>query len=119
VADSARQISIDSLEGIRRLCSEHGAALAIVTLPFEAQVYALRETEPNYDIGLPQRYVEDYARPRGIPYLSLLPQLRSLARSAGEPLYVDGDPHFNDHGHRIAGQYIAKWFRREVERRSD
>ncbi|VAX27583.1 hypothetical protein MNBD_NITROSPIRAE02-1287 [hydrothermal vent metagenome] len=115
VAIKARDTALNELENIRRLLSENNIQLVIVTIPYEEQVYAASLKGKNYDVTLPQRYVQEYAEAHSIPYLDLLPVLRSYVRSEKKPVYVHNDIHFNNEGHYIVGKSIADFFKGRVE----
>ncbi|NOY39130.1 MAG: hypothetical protein GXO95_02545 [Nitrospirae bacterium] len=115
VAIKAKDIALNDLENIRRLLAEHNIRLAIVAIPYEEQIYATSLTGKNYDVNLPQRYVQEYAEAHSIPYLDLLPILRSYVRREKKPIYVPNDIHFNNEGHYIVGKSIADFFKGRVE----
>ena len=81
------------------LLDEHRAHLAFVTLPMSEQVHARAESGADYDIGFPQAYLQVFARDRDIPYLDLLPILRSHVRGTNERLFLAGDSHLNNRRH--------------------
>lgn len=88
-----------------------GTRLGIVAIPFREQVQSRTLAGKDFDIALPQVYVQAFARDHGIPYLDLLPVFRRHLERTGESLYIDGDIHLNQAGHRLAGEQIAEWFR--------
>jgi hypothetical protein len=63
---------------------------------------------PNQQIA--QRLTQD-----GIPVLDLLPQFLEHAAQTGEPLYFEGDKHWNVAGNRRAGQVISTWLHQNPE----
>jgi len=108
---AAKDAVVETLTRMDSLLEEHRAHLAIVTLPTSEQVHARTETGVDYDIGFPQAYLQVFARDQDIPYLDLLPILRSHVRGTNERLFLAGDPHLNNRGHEIVGEHIADWFR--------
>jgi hypothetical protein len=110
VAIKAVNKSLDILEEIWRTCLENNIKLIVVTIPFEEQVYAKEETGSNYDIRLPQSYIEEFSERHFIPYLDLLPILRSHVLASDMKVYLDRDIHFNNNGHRIIGTTLASFF---------
>ncbi|NOY39129.1 MAG: hypothetical protein GXO95_02540 [Nitrospirae bacterium] len=116
VAIEARDKTLKDLDNIRRLLSENNIQLAIVSIPYREQVYSASLTGKNYDLNLPQRYVQEYAEAHSIPYLDLLPILRSYVRREKKPIYVPNDIHFNNEGHHIIGKAIKDFFKGRVEK---
>ena len=114
---AAKDTVVATLARMDSLLEEHRAHLAIVTLPMSEQVHARAETGADYDIGLPQAYLQVFARDRDIPYLDLLPILRLHVSRTKERLFLAGDPHLNNRGHEIVGQRMADWFRCCVKNR--
>lgn len=114
-AEQARDTTLQVLEKIRRLSQEHGAQLLIITIPFREQVYALQEAGDGYDIALPQKYIEQFAKRKNILYYDLLPPLRSYVMACQEIIYVPDDPHFNTRGHYIVGELISGFLARTFE----
>lgn len=114
VAQQARDTVLAALQRMGASAARVGAQLAIVSIPTAEQVHAVEATGRDFDIGLPQVYLQTWARERGIPYLDLLPAFRARVAEANERLYLQGDPHWNDAGHALAGRAIASWFVRSV-----
>lgn len=110
----ARAEALATLERMAGFSREHGARLAVVTIPFREQVYALRETGRDYDVRLPQEWVRVWARERDVPFLDLWGPLREHAVATGEDVYLPADIHFGERGHALAGILIRDWFVREV-----
>jgi len=110
VAARAKDASLESLARIDAFARANGARLVVATLPTREQVYSRRISGEHYDIGLPQAYVQLFARERNIPFLDLLPPLRAHVAQSNENLYVSGDTHLNNNGHHLVGQYLAEWF---------
>ena len=111
VALSAKDESLATLLRIRSLLAGHDVQLGIVALPTREQVYARAGYGPGFDVSFPQAYVQVLAREQAIPYLDLLPVFREHVAGSNENLYVHGDTHLNDAGHRLAGWHVSEWFR--------
>ncbi|MEC4676503.1 MAG: SGNH/GDSL hydrolase family protein [Nitrospirota bacterium] len=111
VALKARDLALRDLDNIRKVVSEHNIQLVIVAIPYEEQVYAASLTGKDYDVTLPQKYVREFAKAHSIPYLDMLPILRSYVRQETEDIYVPNDIHFNNNGHYIVGKAIADFFK--------
>jgi lysophospholipase L1-like esterase len=116
VAGRARDVSLGTLRRINRLCVNHGIKLGIAAIPYMEQVYSRDEKGENYDIRLPQRYLEEVCEKENSPYLDLLPLLRRETRVGRRTLYAPGDPHLNNEGHTVLGEALADWLRRLLER---
>ncbi|MDY6838678.1 MAG: SGNH/GDSL hydrolase family protein [Thermodesulfobacteriota bacterium] len=116
----AREKSLRVLERIRLLCQKNKVALLLVSVPFEEQIYCrqLTGTDRNgveYDLRLPQKILEEFCLRQEVPYLDLMPILRSYVSEADKAIYPDtfregGDIHFNNHGHYIVGKAIHNFF---------
>lgn len=109
IAEEARDQALRVLERIRHLALRNGAKLIVIAIPFREQVYALHETGDDYDVGLPQRYIEQFAKDANVPYYDLLRPLRRYIVACEEMIYVPSDPHFNTRGHRIVGELISRF----------
>lgn len=112
---AAREVDA-SLARMNDLVTAKGGRFAVVAIPTVDQVYAQEPTGSRFDIGLPQRSVEEFCNARRIPYLDLLPPLRAQAAASNKRLYYARDIHFNTFGHRRAGELIADWFKARVAR---
>jgi lysophospholipase L1-like esterase len=117
-AARARDLSIQSLDRILKTCQHIGARLAIVTIPTLEQIYFVDGFPASYDVKRPQNHVEEFATAHGIAYLDLLPPLSEHARRTGANLHFQQEGHFNDEGHRVAGELVADFFMRVVDRGS-
>lgn len=110
VAQEALRASLDAIERIKRLCEGHGVQLLLVAIPSMEQVDVPGFFRDAYDITLPQRHIEAFARAGGIPYLDLFPALAHEARTRGRNLYLQSDGHFNTAGHQVSGTRISEFF---------
>ena len=63
----------------------------------------------DYDVNLPQQFVEQFAASRLIEYLDTLPLLRSHVREVQEDVFDDKDCHLNNRGHNLVGRYLHDW----------
>lgn len=114
IAEQARDLSIGFLDRMYRICKAHGIRFVIGSLPFSSQVYARQVAGPGYDIRFPQKYVEQFARENSIPYIDTLPAFRKFAQQTHKQLFAP-DGHYNNEGHRIAGEAFVTFFRNHVE----
>jgi hypothetical protein len=110
VITEAVDTTLARVESIRELLESKGIKFAILCLPFREQVYAGEVTGSGYDIGLPQRYLQEYGQSKGVPIGDPLPDLRKYVETNPGKLYVTGDPHFNTAGHDWVGKWVANWF---------
>jgi len=97
-----------------------GVPLVVVTTPFAIQVHPdrqVREAEQARlgipDLFYPDRRIETYARRRGIAVIPLTYEMQRLAESGR--IYFHGFPntrmgigHWNENGHRVAAEIIAR-----------
>ena len=114
-AERARDVSLESLENIRRFCDHNGVVLLIVTIPFLEQVYFADDFRNGYDVHLPQKYVEQFAADHSIAYLDLQPPLTDYVRRTGATLYFQQDGHFNTEGHAVAGMLVTAFFKAALQ----
>ncbi len=99
---------------------KRGVPLVVVTTPFAIQVHPdrqLREAEQAKlgipDLFYPDRRIETYARRQGIAVIPLTYEMQRLAESGR--IYFHGFPntrmgigHWNENGHRVAAEIIAR-----------
>jgi lysophospholipase L1-like esterase len=110
-AKQAKDMVIAALERMGSFLADRRARLAIAVLPTYEQVHAREAAGQDYDIFLPQAYLQVYARERDIPYIDFLPILRAHVQSTNERLFLKSDTHLNNRGHEIVGRNLAEWFR--------
>ncbi len=103
-----------------------GRHLAIVSLSNGIQVHPDPETRRRFaralgvvDLLYPDRRIEGLARDENIPFLMLVPALRDWAEAHdfcvhGFPDAVPCGGHWNEQGHRVAGELIASALCHEV-----
>ncbi|RME50589.1 MAG: hypothetical protein D6796_02650 [Caldilineae bacterium] len=66
----------------------------------------------RWDLTLPNRRLADILRRNRIPYLDLLPVFREAAARPGAPLlYLPRNQHWNESGHRLAGDAVFDFVR--------
>lgn len=115
IARAAVDWTLGVLDDIWTMCGRNGVRLAVAAIPFKEQVYAREPDGASYSVSRPQSHIARFAAERAIPYLDLTPLLRQQVQTTGERLYVPGDPHFNNNGHRITGVALVEFFRSRVE----
>jgi hypothetical protein len=112
------------LARIRDRSAQMGAPLMIVGAPewraLEPEAWAeeLRKGNPRSDgldsgrltIDAPTTHLGEVALRLGVPYVDLLPPLRS-AYPTHKPLYYDVDKHWTANGHVVAAQVVAQELR--------
>ena len=114
--DDAWAKAKDALGQIKAWCDGHGARLAVVAIPTEAQVdpqrweavrQRFRLNDDDFDLEKPQGILAAFASENGIPFIDLLPPLRA-ARPTGGPLYFKTDIHWTPRGHAVAADEIQR-----------
>ncbi|MGH9464517.1 MAG: SGNH/GDSL hydrolase family protein [Thermoanaerobaculia bacterium] len=117
---AAWQTTEELLREIQREVEGHGAAMLLVTLSIGVQVHpdrALREAFQRElyvpDTFYADRRLETFARDAGISSLILAPELQQYAVAHGVPLHGFatsrlGFGHWNERGHALAGERIAR-----------
>ena len=112
-------------EAILRLMNaevkERDSDLLVVTLSSSIQVNPDAETRERFEAALgvedlfyPDRRIADFADQEGIHRLTLAPYLLNLAEANGRCLHGFSNTapctgHWNQYGHRAAGERIASW----------
>ncbi len=115
----AWQVTERLLPALRDETRDAGARLAVVTLSNPEQVHPDRERRERLarslgveDLGYPDRRLRELGQREGLPVLNLAPLLAGHAERTGEFLHGFRNPghgHWNERGHRIAGERIAAW----------
>jgi len=112
--------SNETLESIYIFTRERGVALGIVAIPYRDQVLVETPAADGYDIRYPQWHLGRFSAEYEIPYLDLLPVLRTRVRAAAQDgarparVYQSRDVHFNARGHRWTGEIMTEWFLGQV-----
>jgi hypothetical protein len=111
-------------EGVLRLvrneCQSKHTPLAIVTLSSGVQVHPDREERERLrrrlkvnDLYYPDRRLADFGKRESIPVLNLAPSMAKKAEERHVFLHGFNDHlgkgHWNQEGHRLAGELIASW----------
>lgn len=117
IAEKAKGISLQTIEWIRSYLSEEKVIFVIATIPHLEQVYVTELIGTNYNANLPQGFIEDFTSSKKIPYLDLLPLLRRYVRLHEQKIYIQGDNHFNNHGHYLVANYLKDWLKENVFRK--
>lgn len=128
-AEDGLRSSFANLQRIQRLTREHGIRLLIVIYPIPQMLYTREDpayyallkrtfpkgfadretiygTRPGPMETAYERRVRDFCRRQGIELLDLIPEIQDTPE--WHRLYIPGDVHFNDLGHRLAGRRIAE-----------
>jgi hypothetical protein len=104
------------LDLIRTTCRKSGIQMGIVILPCNYQVdpkawekltTKAGVAREDYDILLQNRILRQWAQSNQVPCLDLQEVFSMAAEPAG--LFIPVDRHFNEAGHKMAGESIAKW----------
>jgi lysophospholipase L1-like esterase len=113
------------LQQLQDQTEAHGAQLAVVLIPREAQVHPelynerVNEYAKRYDllqagldvwdISAPNQAIADLMIERDIPTLDLMPGFQTYAQTHDGLLYFEKDIHFNEKGHQLAANLICDW----------
>ena len=101
---------------IKNVCDDHNIKLFLVSIPFERQIYAkeLRGVDRNgieFDVSYPQKYVQNFAMKNSIPYLDLLPPLRSYVSEGNSVFPNHKDMHFGKQGRAVIANLLFEFFK--------
>jgi lysophospholipase L1-like esterase len=132
-AENGLRASFDNLRRIQRLTRKHGIRLLLVIYPIPQMLYT-REDPAHYAVlkrtfangfadrealygshpgpveTVYERRVRAFCRLQGIELLDLIPEFQGTPEQYR--LYIPGDIHFNDQGHRLVGLRIAEILRK-------
>jgi len=115
VALKAKDESIKYVKKINEICRERNIKLFLVSIPFEKQIYAkeIKGVDTNgikYNIFYPQKYVDQFAINNSLPYMDLLPYLRSHARELNDIYPNYNDMHFSKEGRKFIAKLLFDFF---------
>ncbi len=113
-ARNAIHLTLRTLEEIREICETNGIRLMLAAIPFQEQVYSPSLVGDGWDYRLPQEYLKQFANMNTVPYLDLLPELRSAWSREHKELYDRNDVHLNNEGHRVVGNLLTSFFETEA-----
>jgi len=94
-----------------------GAELAIFMVPLRIQVEPDHRTgfleelaldESSIDLVAPQRRMADWGDRRDVLVIDLLPGFLGPASNGGEPYYLELDGHWNEAGHALGAEIVAR-----------
>ncbi len=107
------------IAAMRDEAAERGRAFWVAILPGVLEVHPDPEVREAFardnglaDLDYPHRRLGEFLRGEGIPYVALRPALVAHVKKSGDYLHGFessglGDGHWNETGHRLAGQTIA------------
>jgi hypothetical protein len=119
-------------EGVLRLmrdeCRRKHTPFAIVTLTRGIQVTPLREKKQRFlrqldakDLYYAERRLDEFGEREGIPVFNLAPLMAQQAEERQVFFHAEqgslGVGHWNEEGHRVAGELIASWLARDLAAR--
>ena len=105
------------LERIRSIGTQHGARVTLVLLPLAVQLSderfatfarATSGSTRGLEINKPQRLLRRVGDRVGIDVIDLLPGFREWTAGSGGGLYLERDGHWNEPGHRLAAEIVAR-----------
>lgn len=107
------------LDGIQEQCKRRNVPMAMLVIPSKFEVYdsdwkLWLQSHPGlqeawFDREKPRRLVVEWARARGVPCRDLHADFASRT----ERLYYQGDMHWNDQGHFLAGVKAGEFLKQE------
>ena len=103
------------LDRITGIAAERKARIALVLLPLALQVTGevprgrvqTVGTTAARDLDRPQRLMRGIAQRVGADVIDLLPEFRGWNAAGGPSLFLAGDGHWNESGHRLAAGVVA------------
>lgn len=108
--------TVQYLDKLRNLCSEHGSTLVVVLIPSASEVYDqdwqgwIEHSGLNenlFDRSKPRQIILDWADTKGVYALDLWPSLVNRSR-----MYYRRDMHFNRMGHFQTGEAVSSFLDR-------
>ncbi len=116
--ETAWEITQELLLMLQHEADRVGAELFVVLIPTRFQVHsqywekklasypALEEHE--WDLDRPNARLRGFLAEQDIQFLDFLPEMRQRALSSGIQYYFAADAHWNEEGHELAGELIAR-----------
>jgi len=105
--------AIDSVllkfRAIYDFCSKNGIKLRVAAIPYDHQVYCKNTRQGNWNFSYPQIYLSRECSRLGVPFLDLMVPLRATVQKEQQRIYCIWDAHFNNLGHKMAGEEISRW----------
>lgn len=110
----AWKVTKELILATRGVALENGAKFSLVVIPDPAQVYQValnrrlegRPTPLDWDFGLPQKILRDFALAHGIHSIDLLQCFRVASGRMHDPIFFNYEGHFTPAGHHLVGQVI-------------
>jgi lysophospholipase L1-like esterase len=104
----AWSLTKENMKDIVAFCRSHEISLAVVCIPFAFQL----DLEPELDY--PQQELAAFCREHSVPYLDLLPAMRSFhAIHRDSSLLFSDTCHLSPGGHRLVADEIIAFLRRK------
>lgn len=111
------KVTVKLIEQMSDYCKDNGIEFLVAVIPAREQFYPslwkkyLQQRNQiighiEFDLELPNSRLDEELNQKGISCINLLPIFRKKFR--GENLYYINDAHFNNNGHRRAGEVIAQ-----------
>jgi hypothetical protein len=105
---------------MRDECRRKNTPFVIVTLTRGIQVTPVPEKKEQFlrqlnakDLYYPERRLAEFGKREGIPVFNLAPTMATLAEERQVYFHseqgVPGFGHWNEEGHRVAGELISSW----------
>lgn len=97
------------LRSIHGFCTQHGIKLRVAAIPYDHQIYCKNTRQGNLNFSYPQIFLARECSSLGMPFLDLMIPLRAVVQQEQKRIYCIWDAHFNNLGHKMAGEEIARW----------
>jgi hypothetical protein len=113
----AWDLTLRTLDAMRRYSEAHGAKFLVTAIPFSTQVDREFGTGRDREVRLPdvfrvsthpQQVLERFSREHGVAYLDLLPSFRTVPRERG-PLFFPRDSHLTPAGHQVIADALTRY----------
>ncbi|MBF0472863.1 MAG: SGNH/GDSL hydrolase family protein [Nitrospirae bacterium] len=107
---------LSNMDRIKALCDKNGIELIVVIYPWPCH-FTAPANEPGIDTY--ENTFVSYCKDRNIKYIDLIPVFKNSYSNYGptwQDLFIIGDMHFNENGHKLAGTTIANELIPEVKK---
>ncbi len=121
--EAAWQVTAALLDRLRRKAGEAGSSLAVFYIPEKIEVYPADWQEflktytleaGSFDPAVPRQRLQSICDSLQITLIDPTSVFMEKAKSdPAAPLYFKQDWHWNEHGHRLAGEVMAEFFEKK------
>jgi hypothetical protein len=107
---------LQNLAAFKDLAAAHQAGLLVVLIPANTQVYPFLSSRQVPDLERPNKLLTRFLKAQGIPYLDLLPLMRSYADTTprrtlnpDKDLYWAHNSHWSIRGEHLVGLLVSRY----------